>query len=85
MGLVHKRGLRVLTQQADDKELVVTKADCSIASRRLCIGQKVALEQTAKATVDGQLACTFCACMRGNNSMPAGGGNLFVIQIGKNG
>ncbi len=40
------------------------KADCC----HLRLGQKVALEHTSKTTCKGQLACTFCACVRGNNS-----------------
>ena len=59
---------KALTHQTDAKELATTKADCSVASRRLCLGQKVALEHNAKTTANGQLARTFCACVRGNNS-----------------
>ena len=30
--------------------------------------QKAALEHNAKMTANNQLACTFCECIRGNNS-----------------
>lgn len=44
------------------------KADCCISSHDLCLEQKVALENTTKTTTYGQLAWTFYACMRGNDS-----------------
>lgn len=34
----------------------------------LCPAVKAAHEHTAKSTADGQLSCTFCACVRINNS-----------------
>ena len=37
------------------KELAVTKADCHVASHRLCLLQKAALEDTTKTRADGQL------------------------------
>ena len=60
--------IKALTHQTDVKELAATKVDCSVASRRLCLGQKVALEHTAKTTANRLLARMFCACVRGNNS-----------------
>ena len=47
------------------KESVSMKADCCVASRRLCLSQTVAPEHTAKDTADRQLACSYA---RGNNS-----------------
>lgn len=32
---------------------------------RLCLCKTVAREHTAKTTVDGKVACTLCACIRG--------------------
>ena len=34
----------------------------------LCLGQRAALEHTAKTTANGQLACMFWAWVRGYNS-----------------
>lgn len=47
----------------------MTKADCVVASRRLHLSQKVALEHTAKTTGNGQLANTFCTFVRGNDCL----------------
>ena len=60
--------VKAQTQQANIKELAVMKGDSCVASRRLRLGRQVAFEHTTKTTADGQLACTFCACARGNNS-----------------
>lgn len=60
--------LRAETHQVDITELAVTKADGCVTSQCLRLGQKLALEGSAQTTANGQLACTFYACMTGNNS-----------------
>lgn len=55
------------------EELVAKMADCCVASRRQCLSEKVALEHTAQTTTNGQLARTFCACMRENSCVPIPG------------
>lgn len=60
--------LKLRTHQIEFKELTAKKTDYWVALRLLFLGQKDALEHTAKTTSNGQLACTFCACLRGNNS-----------------
>lgn len=44
--------VKVLTHQTDIKELVVTKADCCTATRRLCLGCCICTQQETIA--DGQ-------------------------------
>lgn len=46
------------------RELMVTKAKCCVALHRVCLSQKAALENTAKTTLDGQLAWMFCPCVK---------------------
>ena len=58
----------IQTHQADIKELPAMKVDCCVASLLLRHGRQAALECTKKTTADGQLARTFCSCVRGNNS-----------------
>lgn len=55
--------VKAVAHQAGIKELAPMKADCVVA---LCLGIKGALEHTAKNAINGQLACMFCICMRGN-------------------
>lgn len=38
----------------------MTNPECGLS-----LGQKVALEHTAKTAADGKLGYTFCACVRG--------------------
>ena len=59
--------LKAQTHRTGIKELAATKADCCVASQRLHLGQKIIVEHTEKTTANGQLACTFCDCARGNN------------------
>lgn len=59
-GQTHKTGIKELINDGEDRLLR------RLTSRHLCIGQKAALERTAKTTAIGQLACTFY--VRGNNS-----------------
>lgn len=40
------------------------------------LGQNVSLEHTMKTTANSQLACMFCSCVGGKNSVPAGGSSL---------
>lgn len=42
------------------KSCWATEAACDIRSRWLCLGQRGALEHTAKTTANGQLVCTMC-------------------------
>jgi len=56
--------LKVRTHQTDIKELAAMKANCCVvyvASRRPV---SVAFEHTTRTTSDGQVARTFCACVR---------------------
>ena len=50
-------GLKAQTHHSNVREPATTQAGCCIATRRLCLGQKV----------NGQLARTFSACVRLNN------------------
>lgn len=68
--------LKPQTPKTGIKELAVMKANCCIILHCLCFGQKVALEHSTKATVDSQLAYTFCTCRREINS-PAGSCSLY--------
>lgn len=36
---------------------------CGVASSRLCLGQKIALEYSAKISTNGQLAKIICTCL----------------------
>lgn len=66
----HQKGpcLKAQTHQANIKKRAAVKANCGVASHHLCWGQKVALEHTTKSIANSQLAHTYCACMRENNS-----------------
>lgn len=59
----------VQTHRTKIQKLVLMRADRSIASRPLCLGQKAARERTAKTTAGNQLFGMCSACMRGNNSL----------------
>ena len=55
------------THQTNVEELAEVKADCWVASHRLCLqAKKAALERTAKITAGHQQACAFCTRVRGN-------------------
>ena len=45
---------KALTHPTNNREVEVTKAECCVALRRLCLGRKVAIENTKKTTAYGQ-------------------------------
>lgn len=60
--ILFSQSFKAQTNQTKIKDLVATKADCWVASCRLCFDQKAALERTVKSKSDSQLVHT------GNNS-----------------
>lgn len=59
------------------------KADCCVAYCHLCTGQKDAFEHTAKTAADGQLALTFCPCLRGSNSLYHWGVVVYILKLNR--
>ncbi len=60
--------LKAMTHQIDIKVLATNKANCVVASKSHASAPKCCSWTHLKDTVNGQLACMFCSCVRKGNS-----------------